>query len=130
MRRTIALCTIALTLLGTALPASADGFRHGHKHGFGHGHAGRIHKNHGHGDGAALFAGGLLLGALIGHLATQPRTVYAVPPPAVPSADCRPITGTGYVNGRLARFSGTGCYDAYGRLYAVPGSERFLGYIQ
>lgn len=123
MTRTIAACLTATLMLATAAPAAADGFRHGH----GHRHGGFSVKHHGHGDGAALFAGGLLLGALIGHLATQPRVVHVVPPPP---ANCRRITGTGYVRGRLARFEGTGCYDAYGRLYAVPGSERFIGYMQ
>lgn len=121
MKKAITVCVTAAALL--AAPAWADGYGRGH----GHRHGGWTYRHHGHGDAAALFAGGLLLGALVGHLAAQPRVIYAAPPPA---ANCRPITGTGYVGGRLARYAGTGCYDSYGRLYAVPGSERFLGYVQ
>jgi len=118
--------TIAATCLFAALafPASADGYRHGH--GGGHGYY-KSHNYYPHG-GAAIIASGLLLGALIGHLATPPRTVYA-PPPQPALGNCRMIYGTGYVNGRLAEYSGTGCYDAYGNLYALPGSERFRRYL-
>jgi len=122
MKKAIAACVAVMTVLASAAPAWADGYGHGHRHG------GWTYRHHGHGDGAALFAGGLLLGALVG-LAAQPRVVYAAPPAPV-ATNCRPITGTGYVNGRLARFAGTGCYDAYGNLYAVPGSARFLHYVQ
>ncbi len=127
LKKTIAVASMLATL-GLAAPALADGYGHRHGHYRGHGHYYRD-------DGAAFFAGGLLLGALIGHLAT-PRTVYVAPPPAVyvppprpAPANCRTIYGTGYVNGHPAEFQGTGCYDAYGNLNAVPGSERFLRYL-
>ena len=123
-----ALCVLAT--LGVGAPALAGGYGHGH------GHYGHYRGYYGHGyNGAAVFAGGLLLGAMIGQLAT-PRVVYTAPPPAYyapppPPAlgNCRAIYGTGYVNGRLAEFQGTGCYDAYGNLYPTPGSERFLRYL-
>ncbi len=124
MKKRITACATALAVMVMATSAMADGYRYGH--GKRHGHGWHGHRYHD--DGAVLFAGGLLLGALIGHLASQPRVVYQPAPPPAPT-NCRIISGTGYVNGRLARFSGTGCYDAYGYLYVVPGSERFLGYI-
>ncbi len=123
-RKTIA-ATCLLAALAFATPAGADGYRHGHWRGPGH-HHGYKYSRH---DGAAVFAGGLLLGALIGSLAAPPRTVYVAPRPQPVLGNCRTIYGTGYVNGRLAEYSGTGCYDAYGNLYAMPGSERFLGYL-
>ena len=122
-KKTIAAaCMLATLALGA--PALADGY--GHRHGHGHGHYYRH-------DGAAVFAGGLLLGALIGNL-TAPRTVYVAPPvayvPPPPAlGNCRTIYGTGYVNGYPAEFEGTGCYDARGNLYVTPGSERFLRYL-
>jgi hypothetical protein len=128
----VAVCLVA-SVGFAAPPASAEGYRHGHHwrgHGqhYGYGHRRYYgHKSYRHYDGAAFFAGGLLLGALVGHLATAPRAVYAPPPPAL--GNCRVIYGTRWINGRLAEYSGTGCYDAYGTLYAMPGSERFLGYI-
>ena len=132
IRKSIAIATTAvLAALAFAAPANADGYRNGHWGGYGH----QYSRGYYHHDGAAVFAGGLLLGALIGHLAT-PRRVYVAPPPAVyvpaprpAPSNCRTIYGTGYVNGHPAEFQGTGCYDAYGNLYAVPGSERFLRYL-
>jgi len=126
LKKTIAAACMMATLSFGA-PALAGGYGHGHHHGY--------HGYYRHND-AALFAGGLLLGALIGNL-TAPRPVYVAPPPAVyappppPPAlgNCRTIYGTGYVNGHLAEFQGTGCYDAGGNLYAMPGSERFLRYL-
>ncbi len=118
-----AACLFAAT--GFAAPAVADGWRHGHWDGHRH-YYGYKHYRH---DGAAVFAGGLLLGALIGHLAAPPRTTYMAPAPQPVWRDCRTIYGTGYVNGRPAQYSGTGCYDTYGNLYAMPGSERFLRYL-
>ncbi len=118
LKKTIAALAV-LASLALAAPAVAGGYGHGHHHG---------HYKYRHHDGAAVFAGGLLLGALIGHLAT-PRPVYVAPPPPPPTGNCRAIYGTGYLNGHLAEFQGTGCYDAYGNLYAVPGSERFLRYL-
>lgn len=124
-RKTIA-AICALSMLGLAAPALADGYGHGHHHD-------RYHSRH-YDDDGAVFAGGLLLGALIGGLVT-PRPVYYAPPPVVyappPPAlgNCREIYGTGYLDGHPARFVGTGCYDAYGNLYVMPGSERFVGYL-
>lgn len=124
IRKTIAaICLLAA--FAFAAPASADGYRHGRWGGHGHHNSYKYYRH----DGAAVIAGGLLLGALIGHLAAPPRTVYVAPPPRPVLDNCRTIYGTGYVNGRLAEYSGTGCYDAYGNLYAMPGSERFLGYL-
>lgn len=123
IRKTIA-ATCLLAALVFAAPVGAEGYRHGHWGGHGKYYSHNYYRH----DGAAVFAGGLLLGALIGHLAAPPRTVYAAPPQPV-RRDCRTIYGTGHVNGRPAKYSGTGCYDAYGNLYAMPGSERFLRYL-
>jgi hypothetical protein len=124
MFKKIVAATCLLAALAFAAPAGADGYRHGHWGGQGH-HYKYKHYRHG---GAGLIVGGLLLGAVIGHL-TAPRTVYVAPPPQPVLGNCRRIYGTSYVNGRLAEYSGTGCYDAQGNLYAMPGSERFLGYL-
>lgn len=129
MIRKIIAATCFLATVAFAMPASADGYRHGHGGGYGKHYRHNYHGYgyYGHGD-AAVVAGSLLLGAFIGHLIAPPRTVYVAPPQPVLS-NCRTIFGTGYVNGRLAKFSGTGCYDPYGNLYATPGSERFLRYL-
>ena len=124
MFRKIIAAACLIAALGLAAPASADGYRHGHWGGHGH-YGGHGYYRH---DGPALFAGALLLGAMIGHL-TAPRAVYVAPPPQPALGNCRMIYGTGYLNGHLAEYSGTGCYDAYGNLYAMPGSERFLRYL-
>lgn len=118
---------VVLAGIVAVVPAQADGYRHGGGHYRYHDHGDR---HHGHGGGAAAFVGGILLGAFIGHLSAPPRVEYRYAPPPVPLADCRPITGTGYVNGRLARFDGTGCYDAAGNLHVVQGSERFRRYLE
>jgi hypothetical protein len=133
MFRNILAAACMLAVLASAIPAGAGGSRHGYwrgGHGYSHGYRypHYRYKSHRHYDGAALFAGGLLLGALVGHLATAPRAYYA-PPPQPALGNCRVIYGTRWIEGRLAEYSGTGCYDAYGNLYAMPGSERFLGYI-
>jgi hypothetical protein len=128
LKKTIAAtCVLATLALGT--PVLAGGYGHGHGRHHGHGHYYRH-------NGAAVFAGGLLLGALVGHLAA-PRRVYVAPPPVVyapppppATGNCRTIYGTGYFNGRPAVFEGTGCYDAYGNLHAAPGSERFHRYLE
>lgn len=125
MFRKITAAACLLAALGLATPASADGYGHGHWGGHRH-YYGYDYYRH---NGPAWFAGGLLLGALIGQIAAPPRTVYAAPPPQPVWRDCRTIYGTGYLNGRRAKYSGTGCYDAYGNLYAMPGTERFLGYL-
>jgi hypothetical protein len=124
MFRKVFAAACLLAALGLATPAVADGYRHGHWKGHGHKHAYKFYRH----DGPALFAGGLLLGALFGHLAA-PRTVYVAPAPQPALGNCRTIYGTGYLNGRPAEYSGTGCYDTYGTLYAMPGSERFLRYL-
>ncbi len=120
MYRSVFAGIVALAAIATAVPAQADGYRHGRGH----------YRHHDHGGDAAAFVGGLLLGAFIGHLAAPPRVEYRYAPPRVALTGCRPITGTGYVNGRLARFDGTGCYDAAGNLYVVEGSERFRHYLE
>ena len=127
MLKKLVAAVCALATVGLAAPALAGG---GHGHHGHHGHYSGYYKYDY--DGAAVFAGGLLLGALIGHLAARP--VYVAPPPVTyapppPPGNCRTIYGTGYLNGRLAEFQGTGCYDAYGNLYPTPGSERFLRYL-
>ncbi len=139
MIRKIIAATCLVAAVAFAAPASADGYRHGRGGGYGkhygynyygHNYYGRNYYGYnyyGHGD-AAVIAGSLLLGAFIGHLIAPPRTVYVAPPQPV-LGNCRTIYGTGNLNGRLAEYSGTGCYDAYGNLYATPGSERFLRYL-
>jgi len=130
IRKSIAaICLLAA--LAFAAPADASGYRHGGGHGRYYGHWGGYGHYYSYRHdrySGAYFFGGLLLGTLLGHLATPPRTVYLAPPqPAL--GNCRVIYGTGYLNGRPAEYSGTGCYDAYGNLYAMPGSERFLRYL-
>ncbi len=125
--------TLALAVLALSLPAQAGGGHHGHWGGPGH-WGGHQHHYYGHRHSrypGAAFAGGVLFGALVGSLAT-PRSVYVAPPPPPPQPvydNCRTIYGTGYANGRPAEYQGTGCYDARGNLYAMPGSERFLRYL-
>lgn len=139
----------ALALLAGTTPALAGGYGHRHgghggyykfKHGGYYGHGYRKHRSYGHrgygyrrhhdhGYGYAV-VGALAGGVILGHLLTRPAypsVVYAAPPPAY--RNCQPTTGTGYVNGRLAEFSGTWCVDAYGRATVIPGSERFLRYL-
>jgi hypothetical protein len=126
MIRRILASICMLAILALAAPAGATDYRHGyyrhHGHYGGHGHY-RYH------DGGAYFAGGLLLGGLLGYLAA-PRAYAPPPPPRPVLGNCRIIYGTGYYYGRLAEFSGTGCYDAYGNLYAMPDSARFLRYLE
>ena len=55
--------------------------------------------------------------------------LYAAPPPRA-RYNCQPTSGTGYINGRLASYGGTFCYDANGNGYVVPGSAYFIGYLQ
>ncbi len=123
MRQIIAALAAAALLLG-ATQAQAGGYgRHGHRH-HGHGH---------HNDEAVYLigglVGGLVLGSLLTRASTPPPPRYTVPTqPAL--GGCRPVTGTGYLNGYPARFSGTMCYDRYGNAYILSGSERFLGYLR
>ena len=125
MNRKIIAAACLLAALAFAAPAGAGGYGHGHRGGHGHHYSYKYYRH----DGAAIFAGGLLLGALFGHLAAPPRTVYVAPPPQPVLGNCRTVYGTSYLNGRVAEYSGTGCYDAYGNLYTMPGSERFLRYL-
>jgi len=130
MKRTIAAITAGVLLTASSPVLAGGGHRHG-SHGYHHG-------RHGGGDEAAYLVGGLLGGLLIGSLLTQnsyrqssyaPAPVYAAPPPRA-RYDCQPTNGTGYVNGRLAAYGGTFCYDARGNGYVVSGSEYFIGYLQ
>ena len=107
------------------------GYKYGYKHGYRHGYKRhRHHRHHGHGYYAlGALAGGLLLGYLLTRPYNPPSPSYSAPPPRA-QINCKPTTGTGYVNGRLAQFSGTWCYDNGGTGYVVQGSERFVGYLQ
>jgi hypothetical protein len=124
MRKILA-AICALAILAVAVPASAGNYHHGYR-----GHRGHYDYGHyRHDNNGAYFAGGLLLGGLLGYLAV-PRVYVPPPPPQPVLGNCRTIYGTGYYYGRLAEFAGTGCYDAYGNLYAMPGSARFLHYLE
>ena len=145
IRKSIAAACM-LAIFASAAPALAGGKGHGYRGGYsgGHGYNYRYRGGHGYNygyghyryDGAAVFAGGLLLGALLGSL-TAPRAYYAAPPPPVSYApppqpalsNCRTILGTGYLNGHRAEYQGIGCYDASGNMYPQPGSERFVRYL-
>jgi hypothetical protein len=119
MRKMIAALAASALLFG-ATPALAGG---------GYGHHGGHHGHGGH--GAALFGllvGGLVVGSLLARASSPPPRYYAPPQPAL--GNCRPTTGTGYLNGRPARFGGTMCYDGYGNAYVIRGSEHFIGYIR
>lgn len=131
MRRTIT-AALVLAMFAATAPALAGGST-GH-YWRGPGHGGHYYDHRGYRFDGGAFVGGLLFGALLSHLAA-PRTYYSPPPrpmygPPQPAlGNCRRIYGTAYRNGRLAAFSGAGCYDAYGNLYAMPGSERFERYL-
>ena len=130
MKRTIAAITTGVMLIASSPVLAGGGHRHGH---YGHHHG----RDKG-GDEAAYLVGGLLGGLLIGSLLTQksyrqssyaPAPVYTAPLPRA-RYDCQPTSGTGYLNGRLASYGGTFCYDANGNGYVVPGSVYFIGYLQ
>lgn len=143
IRNSIAAACI-LAVFASAAPALAGGKGHGYRGGNWGGHGSYYRYKGYRNDDAALFAGGLLFGAIIGSL-TAPRTVYVAPPPPPPAAyvappaayvppqpaltNCRTIFGNGYWYGRPAVFEGIGCYDAYGNMYPQPGSERFHRYL-
>ncbi len=119
MRRLIATAAATILLL-TAGPALAGGYgyrHHGHHHG-GHGY---------YVLGAVLT--GLVIGDLVARAATPPVVRY-VPAPQPRLGRCRATTGTARVNGRLARFGGTVCYDAAGQAYILNDSRYFIGYLQ
>ncbi len=113
---------LAAAGIAVASPAAAGGFGHGY-----HGYYG--YRSHGHGDVAGAILGGVIVGALVGNLLSHPAPRhYAPAQPAL--GNCRPITGTGYLNGRPALYGGTACYDAWGNAYAMRGSEYFIRYLQ
>jgi len=119
MRKIIAALAASALLLG-ATPALAGG---------GYGHHGGHYRHGGH--GAAVFGalvGGLVIGSLLAQASSPPPRYRPAAQPAL--GNCRPTTGTAYLNGRLARFGGTMCYDGYGNAYVVSGSEHFIGYIR
>jgi hypothetical protein len=121
MRKIIAALATSALLLG-ATPALAGGYGQHHGH-YRHGHHG--------GHGAAVFGallGGLLIGNLIAQASSPPPRYRPAPQPAL--GNCRYTTGRAYLNGRLARFGGTMCYDGYGNAYIVTGSEHFIGYLR
>lgn len=157
MKRPLAILT-AIAVLAAASPALADGYGREYFRGGGfYGHGGYGYRHFGpryyghryygpryygpryyghryygyrhHGDyGYAVFgalAGGVVLGYLLTR-PTYPTVVYAAPPVY---QNCQPTTGTGYVNGHLAEFAGTWCVDQYGNASVIPGSERFLRYL-
>lgn len=118
-----------VSLLAVSSTVSAGGY--GHRHG---GHHGYHHRGGGH---AGLVVGALIGGAILGHLLTEPyrprrarydsvASTYG-PPPGL--GGCQATTGTGYVNGRPAKFSGTMCFDSAGDGYILNNSTRLLGYL-
>ncbi len=120
MRRLIATAA-ATVLLMTAGPALAGGYGH---------HYGHRHHHGGHG---YYVLGALLTGLVIGDLvarAARPPVVRYVQAPQPRLGGCRPTTGTARVNGRLAQFGGTICYDAAGQAYILNDSRYFIGYLQ
>ena len=127
MRRLIAALSTAALLLASAPAWAGGGYGYGH-----HGHGYRVH-GHGHGHGA-IVVGALVGGLVLGHLLTRPAyypepRYYPPPPPRLVLGNCRPTTGTGYLNGYPAQFGGTMCFDQFGRGYITPGSEYFIGYL-
>ena len=120
MRKLIAGLAVSAVVM-TAAPALAGGYYHyGYKH-------------HHHGGHGYYVAGALLAGLVIGNLLTKaatPRVVHKTTVVQSPYTHCRQTTGTSRLNGRVAQYAGTICYDAYGRAYIIRGSERFLGYLQ
>ena len=122
MRRLIA--TAATILLMAAGPALAGGYGH---------HYGHRHHGHHHGGHGYYVLGALLTGLVIGDLvarATTPPVVRTAQVPRLQLGRCQATTGTARVNGRLARFGGTICYDAAGQAYILNGSRHFIGYLQ
>lgn len=130
-------------LIGAALLASAPAsMAHGGYRSF-HGGYGHYHGHHG--DAGAWLVGGLIGGLILGDWLSRPRygyydyPGYYYPPgpavvvyqPATPAfTHCLPTTGEGWVNGRRALYSGTMCYDVYGRSYILNNSVRFRGYLR
>lgn len=99
----------------------------------GRGHYGG-HRHHGHGHGhyawvaLGVFAGALLIDSLLSARhshAHRPEPIYANPD----MNRCQTTTGTGWLNGYRAEFSGVMCYDRFGHGYILRGSERFLRYL-
>lgn len=152
MTKKIIAAITAAALLLTATPTLAGGYGHGgrgygyygssyYSHGYGdrykyrpyyrHGYGyrrGGYDRHRGHGQGYAVggvLAGGILLGYLLSR-PVQPVAVIARPQPS----NCQINGGTGTWNGRAARFNRTLCYDQSGQAYIVPGSTRFIGYLE
>jgi len=131
MRRLIAALSAAVLLLASAPAWAGGGYGYGYGH---HGYGYRVHSHwYGHGDGA-IVVGALVGGLVLGHLLTRPAyypapAYYAPPPPRLVLGNCKPTTGTGYLNGYPAQFGGTMCFDQFGRGYITPGSEYFIGYL-
>ncbi len=111
-------------------------YRYGYGHRYNYRHYGRRHGYYYfHGDAAVVLgvlAGAVVLGALLSRPSPAPAYTPAVlrSPTGAPLGGCLRTTGTGTWNGRPAQFSGTMCYDSAGRVYVLPGSERFVGYLR
>lgn len=142
----IALLLAAGALLALSAPAFADDHgrhrRHdghrGYQHHYQHNHHVRVHRHrparHFKRRHRRVHRRHTSFSLVIGLPPPRPHyyryapTYYAPPAPA--AGGCLATTGTGYVDGRLAQFAGTMCYDRYGRGYIVPGSQRFVGYLR
>lgn len=136
MRKFMAV-VIGAALLASASSSMARGFYGPHSHHSFHrgGYYGHYHGHHS--DAGAWLLGGLIGGLIIGDWLSRPRYYYApapaavvYQPPATYFTHCLPTTGEGWVYGRRALYSGTMCYDRYGRSYILNDSVRFRGYLQ
>ena len=133
MKRAIAALSATVLLLAST-PAWAGGYGHGgygYSYGGHHGHGYHRSYGHYHSDDAAIFAGILAGGLILGYLLTRPS--YRAPVTYAPRpvlGNCQATTGTGYYYGRPALFGGTMCFDGYGRGYIAPGSRHFIGYLR
>ena len=135
MRKFIAVLIGAVLLASTSASMAHGAYRSHYPYRSFHGGYGHYHGHHG--DAGAWLVGGLIGGLIIGDWLSRPRYYYAPEPaavvyrPATPAfTHCLPTTGEGWVNGRRALYSGTMCYDAYGRSYILNNTVRFEGYLQ